>query len=195
MLQDPFVLLVLVGLALFSSLALIAMSIYWLARGPARRRSAAPPLAAPQQPAPAGDDLARVVARLDPNLRREFPSLAARLNDAPGYEPPKAPRHAYRTAAPAPILNPTAATYEVEVMAEAPRVIRERADPQLISAAPEPVPHRVRPDPQPIAAASSQPASAAAPDSGLETIAQLWPTLSARDRHELVELARLKARP
>lgn len=185
MLQDPFVLLALIGLVLFCTMALMALMLYRLVTNARRRRPSRPTVVPPEGPAPRASvprltedpKLIAFMARGAPNFAREFPSLAGK--------PPARP------------------SSEVAVLASSPAVVHERPDPQLISELPMPQPVSVRPDPVPvsparevfISRASPEPASAAAPDADLVALAELWPSLSARDRHELVVLARLKTRP
>lgn len=184
MLQDPFILLVLFGVVLYCNLALIAILLYKHLTRPAQSKSPTSSPLAPKSTAPRLTDdpkLLAFMARGDPNFKREFPSLAG--------QPPHAgtPQPAMDAGTPA-----------------APMVIRERAQPQLIRDEGVPQPASVRPDPAviggppvPTLETPARPSPQAArvdTDADLEALGALWMRLAPRDRHELLQLARLKLR-
>lgn len=170
--------LVLFGVALFAILSLAAISAYrLLSLGPDKP----PPPPKPKEPAPEDDTaLIRFFMKLDPEFRRQFPSLAAKAEGQP------------RPAAPSPTLAQAPAAF-------APAVISERAQPRLISEGPMPVPSSIRPDPPAIGSSTfsapvpSLPETTAEPDADLVAIVEVWDRLSERDKHELRRIAEMKS--
>jgi hypothetical protein len=170
--------------------AWLLVTVVWLFAAWRRRTRAAPP--AVRREPPALED--------DPELHRFF----AAVNHAYQRRPPP---HAY---APPPSHGPTLGQ---------PRVLRVRADPELVAEVPGPEPVRTLPDPEVLhsapfyspreakparpcpdprlvleATAEHKPVQASA-DSDLAALMSLWSQLSPKDRRELLLLAQFKAQP
>lgn len=185
------------GGVLFAGLALIAITFYRLSRRLWVALMAPKPPASNKLEPPVDEDLDLInfMIRLDPSFERQFPSLAAKVGRGPlanhslGATTPATPASAPAVAAAtasAPRLIGERAQPELSHEGMMPELLSVRADPRVIGGQPSPLLEPQRADPPNVTGAPP------AVDPDLAAIVQIWTKLSPRDRRELRRLAEMK---